>query len=150
MKKCLLCLLSVLLLFSAAGCAARSPVDPEAMISAAEELGLTVTEMEAADLEGSGLTANIGASNDNVNCQLLVFSDESTAQSAYAQFLSMIQSNGGTDPVKQVNTSTYSKYFLEEEGLYTALVRINNSVFYGEDTGEDGILKSLVEKIGYN
>lgn len=149
MKKIMTCLLAFVLLFSLTGCAARTPVDPEELTAAAEELGLTVTQTSESDLAESGLTAHLTATSDETNCQLFVFADEATAQNTYAQLLSMIQQNGATKPEKQVNTSTYSKYFVESDGVYCTLVRINTSVFYGEDKGDDGTLKTLVEKIGY-
>lgn len=148
MKRVTAFFLLAVMVLSLGGCATRSPVPPEELKAAAQELELTVTEATAEELTDTGVTSHVTCSNDDVLCQLLVFSDESAAKSAYAQFLSMVTQSGAQSE-KKVDTTTYNKYFASSDQVYCALVRINNSVFYGEDTGENGTLKALVEKIGY-
>lgn len=139
--------LFISIIFSA--CSAKAPADPEAFKAATEELGLTVTEMDEAQLSQTTASVFIAAQSDSAAAQLVVFNDQSEAKSIYAQFLSQISEPDGKEK-KRVDSPTYSKYFLEGDANYYALVRVDNSVFYAKGDKESGIVQSLVEKIGYN
>lgn len=149
--------LSVILCLSMAlfmtACAAREPASPEDFKAAAQELELEVSELKAEDFGGipegqEGPSLAFIAESEGVHAELIEFSGTTSAKSIYANIAADMESEKPNFK-KQVGTSTYSKLFIRSNDQYKALVRVDNSVFYGVETDGSGKLDQILEKLNY-
>ena len=148
LKKSLSVLIPFLMLFSLVACSSRGAVDPEVYKAACTEAGLTIAETNAADLNVPNLTEFIPATIENAGCQLMVFDSDTAAKALYAQIVASI--NGENPTVeKKVDSSTYNKLFVRSGDKFQAVIRVDNSVFYGQEDTANGIIEQILEIINY-
>ena len=136
------------MLFSLVACSSRTAVDPVAFTAACTEVGLKPVEADPAALAEANMSRSITATGESANCQLLVLNSDSDAKAIYAQVVASMTSANATVE-KKVDSSTYSKLFTRTGDKFQAVVRVNNSVFYGQEDTPNGIIEQILEIIKY-
>ncbi|MEG1426817.1 MAG: hypothetical protein RSC76_03925 [Oscillospiraceae bacterium] len=151
MKKLTALAFSLLLLFSLMGCASRAPFTPESFKTAAENAKLTVTEVDPTALRQENvrsITTGTTGEGGATAAQVIVFDTEAAAKTLYATITDSVASAGGKVE-KRIDSSTYNKLFLQNGTSFVAVIRVENTLFYGEDAGT-GEIKTLLEEMGKN
>lgn len=148
MKKIIALILCLALMLALAGCNSREPVTPELFMFYATEVGFTVTSYDGVNISDDGYELVILAKSDEANAQVIVFETETQAKENYADAVYSTQQEEVTVE-KQVSSSTYAKFYCSNGDEYTAICRIGNSLFYGKEDSNNGMVRELIEKIGY-
>lgn len=151
LKKISLISACVLVIFSLVACSSRQPVSAIDFKAACLEVNLVPTEQNASSVGEANLKALVTATTteSDTQAEIIEYDNDSSAKSLYATILDSIKNENGTVE-KQVDSSTYSKYFIRTGDNYAAVVRVGSSIFYGSESDGSGTIKSLLEKIGYN
>lgn len=148
MKKVISLILCLALMLAFAACNARTAVDPEVFATAAEEVGFTVVTYNNENISDDGYDKVVLAKDDYANAQILIFETEKQAKETYADAVYATKSDSVTIE-KEIQSSTYAKFYCTNGDEYTAICRIGNSVFYGKEDDNNGMVRQLMEKIGY-
>lgn len=148
MKKIIALILCLSTLLAFAACSAREAVDPEFFATAAEEVGFTVITYDKTNISDEGFEKIVLAQDPYANAEILVFETEKLAKETYADALYSTQSDNITIE-KQVSSATYAKFYCSNGDEFTAICRIGNSVFYGKEDDNNGMVRELLDKIGY-
>lgn len=149
LKKAFLLIVSILMTVSLVACSARQAVSAIDFKAACAEVELIATEQNASETGEEGLTTLVTATGTGAKAEIIEYDNETSAKSLYASIVDSIKSDSGTVE-KQVDSSTYSKFFQRTGDTYEAVVRIGSQIFYGQEDDASGIIESLLEKIGYN
>ena len=129
-------------------CNARTAVDPETFAAAAEEVGFTVVTYSNENISDDGFDKVVLAKSEYSNAEIIVFETEKQAKENYADAVYATKSDKVTIE-KEVQSSTYAKFYCTNGDEYTAICRIGNSMFYGKEDDNNGMVRKLMEKIGY-
>ena len=148
MKKVISLILSLALMMAFTACNARTAVDPEAFAAAAEEVGFTVVTYSNENISDDGYDKVVLAKSEYSNAEIIVFETEKQAKETYADAVYSTKSDKVTIE-KEVQSSTYAKFYCTNGDEYTAICRIGNSMFYGKEDDNNGMVRKLMEKIGY-
>lgn len=148
MKKVIALILCLCLMAAFTACNSRTAVDPEVFAEAAEDVGFTVMTYNDTNISDDGYEMVVMAQHSDANAEILIFKTEKMAKETYASAVHSTQSEGITIE-KQVSSSTYAKFYCTNGDEYTAICRIGNSIFYGKEDDNNGMVRELMEKIGY-
>ena len=134
-------LMCALLLFPS-GCSARSAVTPETFQSAAESVGITVTQEEAQQ----GTEAYYTASKDDIDVSYVEYGSSADAQGAYATMKKSIEAEGAS----VVESDSYCKYTVTNGEMYHVLIRSGATLVYGKTPASgQSSLDQLVSDLDY-
>ena len=148
MKKIIALILCLSLMLALAACGTREPITPELFMFHATEVGFTVTSYDGVNISDDGYELVVLAKSDEANAQIIVFETEKQAKENFADAVHATQQEE-VAVEKQVSSSTYAKFYCSNGDEYTAICRIGTSLFYGKEDSNNGMVRALMEKIGY-
>lgn len=147
MKKLCAAMLTICMCISFIGCSSRAPFTIEGFTAAAKAAGMEISEESAADYGEAGVSAVATAMNDNSSARVVIFDDAAGSRALYAQIVSTVQQPADAK-VTNVDSVSYNKLYIKSAQSYYAIIRVENTLFFGSDEGGSTI-EELVKAMGY-
>lgn len=134
--------LALLMVFTLAGCSAKSAATAEQFQKAAEDAGYTVEEQDS----GSIVSVQT-ASKDESSMTFYICNTEDEAKTAVNNLKSNLPT---TDNQERVDSSYYSKYSVEDEESYYSVIRMGTTVLAcAVDMEDKGSCQQVASALGY-
>lgn len=137
-KKIALVALVLLMAVSMMACGARKRFDPETFKTAAEKASFTVEEVDPATLGQQGIQSFSTGEKEGANVQVLVLDSAAAARTMYASMAASVAAEGSVTE-KQIDSTTYNKLYVKSGTTFTGVVRVENTLFFGQSTNPDDV-----------